>query len=120
MIQCTPMYILSLGIFGCSPLETRRFNSGPSSVLGQRMPRVLSLTARARHWTDGTERGAIGVPQTPIQRDEKFARARMVPMFAQPDALPRTQVQFSFGYRNGKRRTQETRLYVGRLLIVIR
>lgn len=119
MIQCTPMYILSLGIFGCSPLETRRFNSGPFSVLGQRMPRVLSLTARARHWTDGTERSAIGVPQTPIQRDEKFARARMVPMFAQPDALPRAQVQLALSDRNGKRRTQETRLYVGGLLYVV-
>lgn len=91
-------------------------NSGPSSVLGQRMPRVLSLTARARHGADRTKRCAVGVAQTAVQRDEQFARARVVPMFAQPDALPGAQVQLTFGYRNGKRGAQETCFDVGRLL----
>lgn len=79
------------------------------------MARVLSLTARAGHWTDWREGGARGVRQAPVQGDEQLPGARVVPVLAQPDALPRAQVQFALGDGDGERRAQEARLHVGRL-----
>lgn len=58
-------------------------------MLGQWMTRVFSLTARAGHWADGRQGGARGVAETPVQGNEQFTWARVVPVFAQPDALPR-------------------------------
>lgn len=68
------------------------FCSGHSlvSVLSDGVPRGFALTARAGHRGDGRHGGAAGVPQAAVERDEQLARACVVPMLAQPDALPRT------------------------------
>lgn len=58
----------------------------------QRMSRVLTLTARASHWTEWRQWGTGGISKTTIQCDQQFAGARVVPVFAQPHALPCAQI----------------------------
>lgn len=82
------------------------------------MARVLTLTARTGHGADGRQGRAGRVSQAAVQRDEQLAGARVVSVFAQPDALPRAQVQLAFRYRDRERRAQETCFYVRRLKII--
>lgn len=82
-------------------------------MLGQRVPRVLSLAAGAGHRADGAEGRAVGVAQAPVERAEELARARVVPVLAEPHALPRAQVQLALGDGDGEGGAQEAGLHVG-------
>lgn len=81
------------------------------------MPRGFSLTGGAGHWADGRHGRAARVAQAAVERDEQLARARMVPVLAQPDALPCAQVQLALRYRDSERAAEKARLHVRRHVV---
>lgn len=74
-----------------------------------------ALTAGGGHRGHGAQRRPRRVPQATVDGDHQFAGAGLVAVLAQPDPLPRPEVQLPVRYRDGQRRAQEAGLHVRRL-----
>lgn len=72
----------------------------------------LVLAAGRGDRADRAERAAARVPQDAGQRHHQLAATSMVPVLAEPDALPRAQRQLAVRNWDTQRRAQEAGLYV--------